>query len=127
MSIIFVFGSNLAGIHGAGAALTARKLPCGEDVMSFIWEPGVQCVCINDEWPPRGSDGSPLPNPYPIKGQVYDVVRVLRPRHYVYLTFLQIKTHMWRSDHFRPVKKTNIDQFKRLVIDPQTRKVLEDV
>lgn len=84
--------------------------------MSLSWRPGMQCVCINDDWSRFAHANRQLPSNHPVKGRVYDVIELDLYRNRLYLVLLQIdKMHCWLADHFRPVKPTDISKLKALL------------
>lgn len=94
--------------------------------MSYIWQPGVECVCINDDWPPCDEHGIPGPSSKPIKGNIYTVTRVVfRRSGRCGLMFPQWSHLAWHSAKFRPVKKTSIEVFNQILLTAPI-KVRED-
>ncbi len=79
-----------------------------------------QVLCIRDDWvPPRGYPVSPI---HPVKGQVYTVNWVESHRCcdapdvvYDFFVLWEIFGHVWRTDHFRKCRPTDISCFKTKV------------
>lgn len=85
--------------------------------MSYIWRPGMRCVCIADDWSRFSDKGLPLPSNHPIKNHVYDIVEIgdLHP-HGLHFVLLQCHPNFWwQAKWFRPVKETSIDIFTTML------------
>lgn len=79
-----------------------------------MFEVGQQVVCINDAW--RHLTGGSVPNPAPYLGQVVtisDAHQILGRCWLVIEGFGE--RYGWAADYFRPVRKTDISCFTKLL------------
>lgn len=98
----------------------------------FNFEIGQQVVCVRDDWMP--SHGYLPPN-LPVKDQVYTIRGMFEApwmfEQELWLLFEELYNPSWYppamsmsgepgfcSDRFRPVRKTSIEDLKKLCVDP---------
>lgn len=105
--------------------------------MSFDWvKPGVQCVCIDDDWNENVSCGDySLPVRVPMLNEVLTIDRVRPFGSQIFLFFCEIPALQhdgplkgsvaWHAACFRPLLKrpTDIGVFKKLLL-PAGRKTV---
>lgn len=90
-----------------------------------MFEIGQQVVCVNDDWSycPTRDLFSELPT---LRG-VYTISRIAEQYGWLWLVFWELTNPhpQWkdwegcfRASHFRPVRKTSIEDLKKLCVDP---------
>jgi hypothetical protein len=72
-----------------------------------------QVVCIRDDWI---AEGRALPAACPVKGRIYTIVKTERGRRWMYYFLAELSgTDCWNEEAFRPVKKTDIGIFTKML------------
>lgn len=85
--------------------------------------PGQKVVCIGDRWSPVFDDIMEMPSWIPVKGQVLTIRKVVEyPEERLGLLFEEFTNPIrinsepaFAIEQFRPVRKTNIDVFLKIL------------